>query len=73
VPNTVEEAVELAEAGALCATRSITVRNGSGEEFARIVGHELGEKPFYREPGWDEEVDAPDAEPVAASDEEIPF
>ena len=45
VPDTAEEAVRLAQAGALCATRSITVRSVTGEEFARIVGHELGEKP----------------------------
>jgi DNA repair protein RadD len=73
-PATVEEAVELAQAGALCQTRHITVRSVTGEKYARIVGYDLGPKPDYREPGWDEEP-AAEAAPVGASDdhEEIPF
>lgn len=54
VPATVEEAVALAVAGALCATRSITVRSIAGEEYSRIIGYELGEATPWREPGWDE-------------------
>jgi DNA repair protein RadD len=55
VPETADEAVVLAEAGALCQTRSITVRSIAGEEYSRIIGYELGEKPQWREPGWDDE------------------
>jgi DNA repair protein RadD len=54
VPTTVEEAVDLANGGALCETKSITVRSIAGEKYDRIIGYELGEKPDYREPGWDE-------------------
>ena len=61
VPETAERAVELAEAGSLCPTHSITVRNVTGEKYDRIVGYELGPRP----------------EAVAAeyslSDDEIPF
>ncbi|MFH1022110.1 MAG: DEAD/DEAH box helicase family protein [Planctomycetota bacterium] len=49
VPDSVEEAVRLAEAGALCETRAITVRSVSGEKFDRIVGHSLGEKTACQE------------------------
>lgn len=74
LPDTAAEAVELANAGALCETKAITVRSTTGEDFDRIVGYELGEKPAWREPGWDEE----EAEPVNAGgwegvDDDIPF
>ncbi|MCX7701459.1 MAG: hypothetical protein N2039_11315, partial [Gemmataceae bacterium] len=45
VPATAEEAVGLARSGRLAATKSITVRSVSGEEFDRIVGYELGDIP----------------------------
>lgn len=45
VPDTAERAVELANAGALALTKSITVRTVAGEKFDRIVDYELGEKP----------------------------
>ncbi len=45
VPATAEEAVALANCGALAQTKSITVRSVAGERFDRIVDHELGEKP----------------------------
>jgi len=75
VPETAEEAVYFAEHGALAQTKSITVRSVSGEEFDRIVGYELGEKPFYREPGWDDVEPSPEHEAVAnvADDETVPF
>ena len=59
VPESAEEAVMQANAGALCRTKEITVRSVVGEEYGRIVGYELGEKPSWREPGWDEEGDDP--------------
>ncbi len=45
VPNTIEEAVELANAGALAKPQSITVRIVAGEPFERIVNYELGPRP----------------------------
>jgi DNA repair protein RadD len=74
VPDNIEDAVHYAEGGALAETKSVTVRSVTGEEFDRITGYELGEKPFYREPGWDD--DAETFEPVAnAIDDmdDIPF
>ncbi|HPD17799.1 MAG TPA: hypothetical protein PLE19_22915, partial [Planctomycetota bacterium] len=81
VPETAEDAVYFAERGALAPTKSITVRHVSGEEFDRIVGYDLGEKPSYREPGWDDDADGgeavtstvvPDGRPVDDA-EDIPF
>jgi DNA repair protein RadD len=45
IPATAEQAVNLANAGALAFTRSITVRSVSGEKFDTIMDYELGEKP----------------------------
>jgi DNA repair protein RadD len=45
VPATAQEAVDLANAGALAQTKSITVRTMAGEKFDRIVDYDLGEKP----------------------------
>lgn len=45
VPDTVQQAVDIASAGGLAATKSITVRSVTGERFDRIVDYELGEKP----------------------------
>jgi DNA repair protein RadD len=75
VPDTAAEAVDMAEAGALCKIESITVRSVSGEKYDRIIGYKLGKKPFYREPGWDDEdghAEEVEAE-LAYSDEEPPF
>ena len=82
VPESAEEAVALANAGALCETESITVRSVVGEEYARIIGYELGEKPPWREPGWDED-ESGDREPnyahagpvaaMAAGNEDMPY
>jgi len=59
VPDTVEEAVYLAERGALATTKSITIQHVPNEKYDRIVNYELSEKPAYREPGWDDDADAP--------------
>ena len=45
VPANAQEAVDLANCGALANTKSITVRTVAGEQFERIVDYELGEKP----------------------------
>lgn len=82
VPESADEAVGLAEAGALCPTRSIKARSITGEEYARIIGYDLGEKPPWREPGWDEEgsgeidpdyAHAGHVAAMAAGNEDIPY
>ncbi len=45
VPDTAQHAVDIANAGGLATTLSITVRSVAGEKFDRIVDYELGEKP----------------------------
>ena len=45
VPDTAEEAVELAQAGCLTPTSAITVRSVAGEQYDRIVRHTLGDQP----------------------------
>ena len=58
VPQTSAEAAALAQDGALCETGSITVRSVVGEQFPRIVGYELGDRPPWREPGMDDDLEA---------------
>ena len=77
-PGTAEDAVALAEEGALAPTDAIKLRSVVGEKFDQVIGHTLGEKP--RLPGWDEEVDRErsDAQPAHArwsdiDEESIPF
>jgi DNA repair protein RadD len=45
VPDTVDEAIELANAGALAPTLTITVERRAGDKYDRIVGHTLGDRP----------------------------
>ena len=63
VPETAQQAVDIANAGGLATTKSITVRTVAGEQFDRIVDYELGEKP---EP-------APMMEPDMIPADDIPF
>jgi DNA repair protein RadD len=65
VPTTTEQAVELANSGALATTQAITVRTESGKQYDRIVNHELGPLP----------ESLPDAAAVGASyeNDDIPF
>ncbi len=73
-----DDAVALAEAGALAETLSITVRNVAGEKFDRMVDCELGAKPAMEdvaipvpaEEAWAERE--PDALPEQP-DDDIPF
>ena len=75
IPDSVEDAVELANAGALADTIAITVERKAGEQYDRVVAHRLGEKP----PRLDDPDAAPEYryEPVGATcgipDDEIPF
>ncbi|MBX3356458.1 MAG: DEAD/DEAH box helicase family protein [Phycisphaeraceae bacterium] len=74
VPTTVEEAVDLARAGALAQPLRITVERKPGDQWERVVGHELGPKP----PRLEDPDNLPDpSEPVGAGcgfdDDSIPF
>lgn len=74
VPATVEEAVDLAEAGALAATLSITVETKAGERFERVIDHVLGDIP----PRLEDPDNLPDpTTPIRATygidQEDIPF
>ena len=71
VPDTVDEAVDLAMAGALASTHRVTIEKKPGDQWERIVEHALGEKP----PRLESEEGLP--EPACAMhgipDDEIPF
>ena len=49
VPQSIEDAVKLAECGALAPTHHIVIEQESGEKYGRIVGYQLGEKPAKAE------------------------
>jgi DNA repair protein RadD len=65
------EAVEIANAGGLASTLSITVRSVSGEEYDRITDHELGPIPELLDRG--EANDAGDTEPPSDDPLDFPF
>jgi len=69
VPETADEAVELAQAGSLAPTLAITVRTVAGEKYDRIVNHALGEKPPAVTGG---DLAGGEPEPAYAEDD-IPF
>jgi DNA repair protein RadD len=62
VPVCAEQAVELAENGALAPTKAITVRHVAGEPYERIVDYELGPMP-----------EAATVSPARIDPDEIPF
>ena len=68
VPDSIEDAVELAEADALAPTLAITVEHKPGEKFDRVVGYRLGVKP----PRMDSENSLPEETP-AIDREDVPF
>ena len=71
VPNSSDEAVDLAAAGSLAMTQAIQVRRVAGEPYDRIIGHTLGERPAAMAAG---DLAGPEPEYVpAAPDDEIPF
>jgi len=76
-PASVNEAVRLAEDGALAEAKKITVRRISGERFERVIHVELGPIPDYSpEPGWNDCRDEkPQAVPAMAGDDDqsLPF
>jgi DNA repair protein RadD len=82
VPRTAAEAVEIANAGGLAATTSITVRSVSGEKYDRITDYELGPvpEPLNRgdayesdEPLSDDAFDFPFGYNVITTEDDIPW
>jgi len=71
VPESVEQAIELAEAGALAETEMITVRSITGQKYDRIIKHQLGPKP-PRLDGSDERDDGNLPE-YSWADDDLPF
>ncbi len=73
VPSTVMDAIDLADAGSLAMTLTITVEKKAGEKFDRIVSHVLGERP----PRVESDEGLPERNPGNAlagiPDDEIPF
>jgi len=76
-PESVEQAVDLARAGALAETGEIVVETKPGDTFERIVGHDLGEKPDANE--YEDGLGRKDGEggyycgPSFIEESEIPF
>lgn len=76
MPDNVDDAVDLADAGALAETLSIKVRSVAGEKFDRIVDYELGPKPDTVEsdlPASTASHEMPEYVPFPGADDEIPF
>jgi len=71
VPDTVDEAVDLARCGTLAPTLSITIRRKPGSKYDEVVGHVLGPKP----PRIDTDEDAAQCGslPGGLSESEVPF
>jgi len=69
-PTNADEAVELAEAGSLASTETITVRSVAGEKYDRIVKYQLGEKPPAATAG---DMAGGEPEYVPIPDDDIPF
>lgn len=68
VPDTAEEAIELAQVGALALTVAVTIERREGDRFDRVVAYRLGPKP----PRLESEEGLPQYVP-AADDDSIPF
>jgi DNA repair protein RadD len=78
LPSSAQEAVALADDGALANASKIIVKSVAGEKFDRIVDYELGEIPAYiPEPGWNdcdnEEWVPPNYPDNHFDDDDIPF
>ncbi|MBI3865542.1 MAG: DEAD/DEAH box helicase family protein [Planctomycetia bacterium] len=60
VPETVEQAVDIANAGGVATVETVTVRSVAGEKFDRIIAVQLGPMPEALEsqpaPRWDADV-----------------
>ena len=77
MPDSVERAVELADAGALAQPLTITVRSVTGEKFDRIINYELGSIPPRLDGGDERELvtstTSPDQPWTEWPDDDIPF
>ena len=73
VPDTIEDAVALASAGALAPALSIKVRSVAGEKYDRIVDYELGAKPDPADLGLPEPPESADPPQYVAADDDVPF
>jgi len=71
VPEMIEQAIDICEAGGIAKTTAITVRSVAGEKYDRIVSHRLGPIPPKMD-GCDERDAVNGPEPVWPEDE-IPF
>jgi len=71
VPDTAQEAVDLADAGALARTLAITVRHVEGGKYDRILRHALGPIPPRLEDP--DSFDEGESVGCGISDEEVPF
>ena len=73
VPNSVEDAVAMGNAGSIAPTQRVTVEKKPGDDWERVVAYELGDKP----PRLETTDNMP--EPVIAYDgygfdpDEVPF
>ena len=71
VPDTVDEAVDLARCGTLAPTLSITIRRKPGSKYDEVVGHVLGPKPPRID--TDERAAQCGSLPGGLSQSEVPF
>ncbi len=69
LPDTAQEAVDIANAGGVAMTKKITVRKITGEQYDRVVHYEIGDIP---EPVA-EELANRDAFGEAIPDDDVPF
>jgi len=72
VPDNIEDAVAICNAGGIANTTAITIRHTAGEKFDRIVKHDLGPVP-PRLDGSDERDGDYLPQPVGVLEEECPF
>jgi len=72
VPEMIEQAVDICEAGGIAPPRTITVRSVTGEKYDRIVKHQLGPIP-PRLDGSDERDEASPGLPGWVDEDDIPF
>ena len=71
VPETIEQAVDICEAGGIAPTLGVTVRSVTGEKYDRIVAHELGAIPPRLDGG--DECAADEAPAYTWAGDEVPF
>ena len=67
IPETAQDAVDLAHAGALAPTLAITVERKPGDPFDRVVAYRLGYRPDGPEPAEEQPAY------VRSTDEGVPF